>query len=312
MRSPAVRLAVLFVLALVPACTTRSVGPGRDTGGGTNPGDDTGTGGGGHDANFPDLGGGHGPTCSDAAQLIYLVDSNQNLLSYRPDTGALTPIGTLSCAGALVTPFSMAVSRDAVAYVLHSDHHIYAVSTSDASCSATPWVIDQMGFEQFGMGFVSDAAGGTAETLFIAGGPALGIGGGSSTLGSIRVADWSATRIGPLSGSPELTGNGLGELWGFFPDTTPMRVRQIDRNDATTIQEYDVSGVTGGVTRRAAAWAFAYWGGRYYMFYQSLADTSTGIYRLTPDTGLVEPVMLNIGFRVVGAGVSTCAPTILV
>lgn len=303
-------LALATVLCAAAGCSTRAATPGRDTGSG---GGDVDTGNSlGFDANFPDLGGSHGPTCSDAAQLIYLVDSDQNLLSYRPDTGAITMIGQLSCAGALVTPFSMAVARDATAYVLHSDHHIYAVSTADASCTSTPWVIDQMGFQQFGMGFVSDDASGTNETLYIAGGAALGIGGGSSTLGTIQIPSWTPTTIGDLTGSPELTGNGLGELWGFFPDTHPMVVRRIDRNDATTVDQYDVSAITGGVSRQASAWAFAYWGGRYYMFYQSLADSSTGIYRLTPDTAVVEPVMLNIGFRVVGAGVSTCAPTILV
>jgi hypothetical protein len=49
------------------------------------------------------------------------------------------------------------------------------------------------------------------------------------------------------------------------------------------------------------------------MFYQGAGDASSGIYRLTPDaTGTVEPVMLDTGFRIVGAGVSTCAPTILI
>lgn len=310
MRSSAVASALALLLALaVPACTTRTLSPGHDTGT-VGPGTDTGMVDPFRDANYPDTGTHGSGSCSAAAQLIYLVDSNRAFLSYQPDTGAITTIGTLNCAP-VATPFSMAVGRDATAYVLYSNHRIYAVSTADASCTPTAYTIDQMGFEQFGMGFVSDVAGGTTETLFIAGGSALGIGGGSSTLGSIQVADWSVTRIGALNGSPELTGNGLGELWGFFPDTSPMAVRQIDKTDGSRVQEYDVSAInpSGG---RASAWAFAYWGGRYYMFYQGPGDVSTGIYRLTPDTAVVEPVMMDIGFRVVGAGVSTCAPTILI
>jgi len=304
--------ACALAMALVASCTSRAVTPGHDTGPGSNPGEDTGTGFDPfHDANYPDTGVHGSGDCSDAARLVYLVDQNRAFLRYDPMAGTITQIGTIHCAGPLVTPFSMAVSRDATAYVLHSDHHIYAVSTADASCTSTPFTIDQMGLQEFGMGFVSDTAGGSAETLFIAGGPAAGIGMGNSTLATLQLSNWSVSTIGPLDGSPELTGNGLGELWGFFPDTSPMAIRQLDKTDGTRIQEFDVSAIhpAGG---RAAAWAFAYWGGRYYMFYQAGTDTSTGIYTLTPDTNEVVPVMTNIGYTIVGAGVSTCAPTILI
>ncbi|MCA9616767.1 MAG: hypothetical protein KC586_28605, partial [Myxococcales bacterium] len=198
-------------------------------------------------------------------------------------------------------------------YVLHNDHRIYRVSTADASCTTTTFTPDQMGFELFGMGFVSDAAGSSAETLFIAGGPESGIGGGSSVLGRIDVASLGVTRIGSVGGSPELTGTGTGELWGFFPDASPMSVRQIGKTDAATLRSIDVSSIdSSGLGLGASAWAFAYWGGRFYMFYQGILDDSTGIYRVTPDTGVVETVRENIGYRIVGAGVSTCAPTDLI
>lgn len=303
-------LAFVLALAAVPACTTRGTTPGHDTGTHVG-GDDTGVIiGPGVDANFPDTGT-HSTNCSAAAQLIYLVDSANAFLRYDPGANVITRIGTLDCPGTAM-PFSMAVSRDAVAYVLHGDHNIYAVSTTDASCQSTPFVPNQMSFQLFGMGFVSDEAGGTAETLFIGGGPALGIGSGSATLGSIHLADWSVTTLGSLGGSPELTGNGLGELWGFFPDSTPMSVRRLDKSNGGTLELFDVSPIDTAAIHAPAAWAFAYWGGRYYMFYQGAGDASSGIYRLTPDTTAVETVMSNTGFRIVGAGVSTCAPTILI
>ena len=299
-------VASLFALAFVPACTTRAISPNRDTGTGNGDGTDTGT----HvvppgvDADFPDFGVST-DSCSDAARLVYLVDQNDAFLRYDPSSGAITNIGQLHCVSG-ASPFSMAVSRDAVAYVLYSNHHIYAVSTADASCTPTSFTIDQMGFQEFGMGFVSNDAGSTDETLFIAGGSALGIGGGSSTLGSVDISSWTVSSIGPLSGSPELTGNGLGELWGFFPDTSPMAVRQLDKTTGARIQEYDVSAIGSG---RASAWAFAHWGGRYYMFYQAGLQTQTSIYSLSPDTNVVAPVLMDIGYTIVGAGVSTCAPT---
>lgn len=253
------------------------------------------------------------PDCSEMARWIYLVDSDDALLRFEPDTGSLTPIGTLTCPAGSASPFSMAVDRNANAYVLHNDHRIYRVSTADASCSATTFAPDQMGFELFGMGFVSDAAGAASETLFIAGGPEAGIGGGSSTLGRVDVASWAVSRVNTVGGSPELTGTGAGELWGFFPDATPMAVRQLDKGSAATLRSLDVSSIDStGLGLGASAWAFAYWGGRFYMFYQGILDDSTGIYRVTPDTGVVETVRENIGYRIVGAGVSTCAPTELI
>jgi hypothetical protein len=312
MRIPCLLTVAIASALLFPACTTA----GRrmpDGGGGTgDSGGGTGDAGPGHDANLPDTGMVITGDCSAEARWIYLVDSDNALLRFEPDANTLTRIGTLDCPGS-ASPFSMAVDRNAIAYVLHDDHNIYQVSTVDASCAATSYTPDRMGFEAFGMGFVSDVAGGETETLFIAGGPATGIGGGSSTLGAIQVSGWTISTIGDVDGSPELTGNGNAELWGFFPDATPMAVRQMDKTNGATIREFDVSSIDSSIFGAIpSAWAFAFWGGRYYIFYMGALDSSTGIYRLTPDTGEVEPVMTDIGYRIVGAGVSTCAPTILI
>jgi hypothetical protein len=307
-RSVRPALALGLVLGLAHgACTTRTRGP--DSGGGGAVLDT----GGSVDAPFVarDIGPLPSGDCSELARWIYLVDSGNALLRFEPDSGTLTQIGTLACPTS-GSPFSMAVDRQATAYVLHNDHRIYQVSTVDASCSATSYVPDQMGLELFGMGFVSEAEGSEVEHLFVAGGPELGIGGGSSTLGRIDLPGWSVSRLGGVTGSPELTGTGTGELWGFFPDSTPMAVRQLDKSDGATLQEIDVSSIDSTGFGGASAWAFAFWGGRYYVFYQGLLDSSTGIYRVTPDTRRVEPVRTNIGYRIVGAGVSTCAPTILI
>jgi len=118
-----------------------------------------------------------------------------------------------------------------------------------------------------------------------------------------------STFLGTLTGSPELTGNALAELWGFFPDATPMSVRQIDRTNGETLREIDVS-VIDGIGLGASAWAFAFWGGRYYLFYMGALDVSTSIWRVDPGTGAVDSVAPEIGYRIVGAGVSTCAPVV--
>lgn len=257
-------------------------------------------------------GGGVTDECVAEARWIYLVDVANAFLRYEPDSGTLTEIGTLNCPNTRgATPFSMAVSRDAVAYVLFSDHRIFQVSTSDASCTLSSYTADQMSFELFGMGFVSNSVGSTDETLFIAGGPEGNVGSGSSSLGTLDLSGFHVARIGALGGSPELTGNGNAELWGFLPDTDPMSVRQIDKTDGSTVREFDVSSIASAPVPRPAAWAFAFWGARYYIFLQDQSESETTISRLTPDTSAVEIVNDHTGYTIVGAGVSTCAPTIL-
>ena len=43
-----------------------------------------------------------------------------------------------------------------------------------------------------------------------------------------------------------------------------------------------------------------------------MADVSTNIWKLEMDDGTVTNVMPNIGYAIVGAGVSTCAPVTII
>lgn len=299
------RATLLFAVFIV-GCSSPVLGRGGDAGTGSDSGTPRDSG-----MNTGDAGA-VTDDCVAAARWIYLVDISNSFLRYEPDTGALVEIGTLNCPATRgATPFSMAVSRDAVAYVLFSDHQIFQVSTADASCSATSYTAGQMQFELFGMGFVSNAVGSTDETLFIAGGLAGSVGSGSSRLGTLDITNFQVARLGTVAGSPELTGNGNSELWGFLPDTDPMSVRQVDKSSGATLREFDVSSIAATSNPQATAWAFAYWGGRYYIFLQDRSESQTTISRLTPDTSAVETVNDHTGYTVVGAGVSTCAPTIL-
>lgn len=247
--------------------------------------------------------------CAEAARWIYLVDSDGSLVRFEPDSVRFTPIGTLSCpASSLATPFSMSVDRNANAWVLYSDGNVFSVSTSDASCRATGFTPNQAGFEVFGMGFASNGAMSTDETLYIAGGPESMIGTGAN-LGRLDTASLSVSSIGALPGWPELTGTGLGELWGFFPMTSPASVRQIDKASGGTSREFPLSAID---TTSTQAWAFAFWGGRFYIFIQALFDTSTNVWRLDPTDGSVIELVHDSGYRIVGAGVSTCAPVELI
>ena len=55
--------------------------------------------------------------------------------------------------------------------------------------------------------------------------------------------------------------------------------------------------------------AFAAWGGEFWLFVRTYGmGSSTDVYRVTAD-GTLSRVLEDVGFDVVGAGVSTCAPS---
>jgi hypothetical protein len=254
--------------------------------------------------------------CNERAKIVYVVTEQKDLLSFQPDTLTFKKVGKLGCsAGALDTPFSMSVDRNATAWVLYQSGFtgggkLFQVSTLDASCKTTSFPPSQGGLDLFGMGFSSNALGSTDETLFVAGGGSGTFQTTKNTLASIAFPSMVLTTVGKIdiSGGADLTGNGKGELFGFFPDSSPPSVRQIDKSNAqaTTLQSWPLP---ANVFKNTQAWAFAQWGGNFYLFFQSLSDTSTNVWKLDPATGSVTKVLSNIGYTVTGAGVSSCAPT---
>lgn len=257
--------------------------------------------------------------CSPGSELIYVVDSSNRLLSFNPRDGKYEYklIGTLNCpagssigGGGKATPFSMAVDRTARAWVLYSSGEIFWVNTTDASCKSSGYAKLQSGFETFGMGFVSDAEGSEKESLFVAG--------GSYT--NQRVADLASIDAGTLQlkkiaalqlsgqNSPELTGTGKGELYGYYPGAAPF-VGQIDKTNAGSLRRWGLSSMGG----TPSGWAFAHWGGRFYIFItaQVGAAEKSMVWEFDPATGKATEVKTNSSYKIVGAGVSTCAPVVI-
>ena len=212
----------------------------------------------------------------------------------------------------------MAVDRYANAWVEYQSFagtgSLYKVSTVDASCQATGYLSGQGGFDLFGMAFVADGPQTPTDTLFIAGGSLFEVAGNSSylKLGSIDtdVPNLPLTTHGPLSlaSLPELTGTGSGELYGFYPNTTPATLQQIDKTTGASLVDYSIGGLNvslGG----DYSYAFAFWGGDFYIFLKTSTDPSSNIWRFNPGNPNAELVVQNSGYVIVGAGVSTCAPT---
>jgi hypothetical protein len=201
----------------------------------------------------------------------------------------------------------MAVDRAGIAFVLYQSGNIYRVSTVDASCEASGFKPNQLGWERFGMGYVSYQAGSESETLFIIDGSALGSGSATNKGLGLISPEGKVSTVGQFDGSlsgrtAEVTGLGDGRLFGFFVDS-----------DADTYSVAEIDKASGAVLSNepqplpaTSSWAFAHWGGSFYLF--NADGGPSRVHKYTPGKGTTQ-VVSNAGERIVGAGVSTCAPT---
>ena len=209
-------------------------------------------------------------------------------------------IGALSCPGTSgVALWSMAVSRDEVAWVLYQDGRLFKASTADASCQATSYTTQSSSFTRFGMGFALEGPGSTHEALYVA--SSVGAG-----LAKIDPTTFALTPVGAFGGlsttDAELTGSGDGRLFGLFTQTKPVTLGAIDQATANVSSAYQFPGLDLGV-----GWAMASWGGRFWIF-TAPNGVSSDVLRFDPSAQKAETAASNLGFVVVGAGVSTCAP----
>lgn len=308
-------LALLSTLAGCASDPPTLFSPGRDAG---PPAADVGVVGGsdGGVIPIPIRDAGPASNCTEAAQLVYVLSDRNELYSFRPNLRRFTRIGALRCPTS-GSPNSMAIDRNAVAWVNYVDSAIgdsagavYRVNTTDATCTADPPVRMPAGWYRLGMGFSTVSADDVSENLFVAS-TADPLGGGSQGLGSIDTSRGLLRIIGNFGGafrgqSAELTGTGDGRLYGFFT-TSPVQVAQLDRATGAILDATPLPGV-----ETPQAWAFSFWGGDFYLYTAPSAlagGRTTNVTRYRPSDGSIDPrYMTDIGFRIVGAGVSTCAP----
>jgi hypothetical protein len=243
--------------------------------------------------------------CPDAGStLIYVITENNTLYSFDPPTAAFsTVIGNIACPSSS-SPFSMAVARNGIAYIIFYDGELFEIDTQAKTlpCRPTGFVSGQGGFApRFGMGFSRDPVG-SGETLYVASGSS-GMTGGPPQLARIDTKTFQLAFIGnftPSIDDAELTGTGAGGLFGFYATTAGSSIAQIDKANAQVTGYAPLPSVDQG-----AGWAFAYWGGDFYTF--TAPGGGTVVTRYRPSDQSVVPVA-SISDVVVGAGVSTCAP----
>lgn len=257
----------------------------------------SGTGGGSTSSGLPD--------CSDQTGAIYTLDADNSLYRFDPPTLDFTLIGVLDCPSVAASPYSMAVARDGTAWTVFTDGTLYKVDTTNAHCTSTSFVPGQSGWTTFGMGFSTDTPGGTSETLYISEAKYDASVTTTKGLGKIDLQTMTLTPIGmydKVDARAELTGSGDARLFGAF-EGTPYDLVEIDKGSAQIKSQAPQNSIN--YPPDTSNFAFAFWGGDFYLFVGP--GTSTDVFHYKPSDGTTTKVK-SVSYEIVGAGVSTCAP----
>ena len=226
--------------------------------------------------------------CTQETKQIYVVATDKTLYRFYPDTLVFTRIGVLGCPTTAGT-FSMAIDRRGTAWVEYTDGRLYAVNTTNATCTPTAFVPGQTGFTTFGMGYAKNGDTANGETLYVAG----------SGLAALDTKTFQLDFLGSLTfGRTELTGLDTS-LYAFSVGSGV--VAGLNKTTGSTETTYRTS-----ATDADNAFAFAQWGGDFWLFTGSDHTTVT---RYSPITDVSTVMVPDTGMLIVGAGSSTCAPT---
>jgi hypothetical protein len=259
-------------------------------------------------------------SCPDAAPpFAYVVTTQSNLYRFDPATTRFTLVGPLECSTPSTGwgPFSMAVDRQGIAYVLWVDSRfqptqstLYRVDTATAGRTALSAPAPPSNFLTFGMGFArspdrkTDVLYAASDTLD----PQE-----AGTLAWIVIPGFQFHAIAPFSPGlvhdAELAGTRDGRLFAFYAidqglssaiaeiDATSARVIAVDK-----LNSLPLAGSANGVP--IGGWAFLSWAGVFYLFTTSPSGGGSIVTRFDP----VDRSQVLVGALpefVVGAGLST-------
>ena len=330
-RRLAPQLALLPALVAAPACGIFDWGEGDDAGGssaegggdGWNPnedgGGDGGSGGEGESEygpieptgadNDPEL----GCPCSPGTELIYVLSDGGTIWSFDPAEELFARVADVACGG-MSSTFSMGVSRKARAWIQYQSGDLYTVDLNDPG---DPIKCLDPGFSppgdprfsNFGMAFVAEGLADPCDQLYAhtATDPE-GIGPGVGALGVIDRQSLKLEVVAAIDYAwGELTGSGDGRLFAYAGSAPPL------------LFEYDkASGATLGALplpslKSDSAFAFAWFGGDFYLFsdpdpFGSVSQVWHLDYDGSEGGGQALTLLGTAPIRIVGAGVSTCAP----
>jgi len=237
--------------------------------------------------------------CTGDLRLIYVVTRDTwQLYRFDPETLTFSLVGNLDCPRTNGWPHSMAIDRHGVAWIYMGGSVVAQVRLDNLACeevllTEAPTqglnIVQGLG----GMGFVADDSD-AGESLYFCG----------QYVRRLDPLSLRMTLVGPTPQGAqicELTGTGDRQLFAYV--YTNGVVTQLDPSSAAEIQRYPTGAISTG------SFAFAQWGGDFYIFGTSGSDVQThNVTRYSPTTGEAKVVLEDTGYDVIGAGVSTCAP----
>jgi hypothetical protein len=252
--------------------------------------------------------------CAEGTDVIYVLSDNAELWSFDPEELEFTLISSFSCDG-LISTFSMGVDRNAIAWVMFQGAEIYNIDVNNPlACIDPGYTPGQGGFDLYGMAFVSEGEDNPCDQLYAlrySGGIGFQEGPGIGALGTMKTDDLLLDVLGPTDyDGGELTGTGDGRLFAFA-GASPAKLVEFDKDDASVIDILPLD-----TLELTNAFAFSFFAGDFYFFTEGAGFVSSQVTHMDYDDSdadgeqQLEVVVPNAPIRIVGAGVSTCAPTI--
>jgi len=246
---------------------------------------------------------------------IFVLSDNSELYKFYPEQNKFENLGAFQCGNASGT-FSMAVDRLGFAWVMFSNPlgKIWKLDvTNVAKCTDPGYNPGQMGVNYFGMAFVSNSQFDQCDQIY--GNTFDGFGGFSEgpNIGDFLTVDPMTLQIKKLGktnfNGAEVTGTGDGRVF-MFGGANPAKLVEVEKATGKFLETTPL-----GTLELTNAFAFAFFGGDFYMFTES--DNNPGVSKVThfdyddsDNNGKQDltTVVASAPIRIVGAGVSTCAP----
>lgn len=263
--------------------------------------------------------------CSElTSHHIYTVSSSSELYSFHPATLDFRFIGQFECAYPLglwpseaVSPLSMAVDRSGVAWIESRSGRLVRLDIETGVCEPVMSTPGNGPLWRFGMAFASDGVPGE-ETLYLREALLGGTRDEEDPVRALAMFDARSRAVRPLGvgegGDADLTGTRDGRLFGFVRGAPgePASLSEYDKGTGATLSQTPLSGVS---IHDSASWAFATWGGAFYFFVTNpdpVDRITSSVYRYDPGSGAPpERLRDDLPAEIIGAGVSTCAPTVI-
>ena len=245
---------------------------------------------------------------------IFVLSDDSELWKYYPETNNFTMLGNFNCNG-MTSTFSMAVDRLGFAWVMFNSPQgeIWKIDvTNPGNCIDPGYNPGQMGVGYFGMAFVSNSEFDQCDSLY--GNTFNGFGGFTEgpNAGDFLNLDPKTLQIKLISKSnfngAEMTGTGDGRVFSF--GGVPSKLIERDKATGQVLSTFPLNNLP-----LTNAFAFAFFAGDFYFFTE--ADGNPFVSKVTvldyddsDMNGVQDLKTINNAapIRIVGAGVSTCAP----